>query len=78
MNKPKTIRSAASLILVTTALAWGLPARADDIRTLESEQASLLDTNPGLRAAGARTAQGPDDTTGAAGGKTGSGGQAAG
>lgn len=46
MTKPKTLRSAASMILVTTALAWGLPVRADDMRTLESEQDSLIDAIP--------------------------------
>jgi len=44
MSKPKTFRTAASMILVTTALAWSLPVRADDMRIVESEQESLVDT----------------------------------
>ncbi|MBX6318876.1 hypothetical protein [Pigmentiphaga sp.] len=38
MTKPKNLRTAASMILVTTALAWGLPVRAHDVRVLESER----------------------------------------
>lgn len=44
MNTPKTFRTTASMILVTTALAWSLPVRADDMRLMESEQESLVDT----------------------------------
>ena len=59
MTKP-SLRSTASLILVTTALSWGLPVRADDLRESTSGRESSVDTSPrsyggnGLRL-GART-----------------------
>jgi len=59
MTKP-SLRSTASLILVTTALSWGLPVRADDLRESAGGRESSVDTSPrsyggnGLRL-GART-----------------------
>ncbi|GAA0518656.1 hypothetical protein N5K27_13025 [Pigmentiphaga sp. GD03639] len=40
MTKP-SLRSTASLILVTTALSWGLPVRADDLRESGGRESSI-------------------------------------
>jgi len=45
MTKP-SLRSTASLILVTTALSWGLPVRADDLRESTGGRESSVDMSP--------------------------------
>ncbi|MPS25491.1 hypothetical protein [Pigmentiphaga sp.] len=45
MTKP-SLRSTASLILVTTALSWGLPVRADDLRESTGGRENSVDASP--------------------------------